>query len=418
MSVWSVSKNAVRIEGGPVIFTALVRLAHAGVACAILFGACSPKSFGTTHKPAHHPPAAAETTSDSARIDVSMSFQAAEGMLAVIEMAQPGRVEADLALALDAVLDSEPYGVAFARYADSARPPEARASREEFRAMVLAVLTGRKHATREPRVAAAERLFRRAFADPAAYRRALAQSQDEADKVLADARRIVGQWLPPKVWISARVEVMFDPGLSFGWVYERRVIGLDLMQMVDGDRTLGGESLSGLLAHELHHLGLAVALKDYAPPEGVGADFDWIAGLLYEGAASKLCNNMPTVLSGLADSSRPTMAVDPAGGEFRQPIAVWSEYMRDSAEIFQHLRDDRARLLRGERIDAAYWDTSISEKRGQGRRYYAGAEIVGVVLAAEGRSGVTALLLHPHEWLERYKQAAAKLDVPSAYRLD
>jgi len=107
-------------------------------------------------------------------------------------------------------------------------------------------------------------------------------------KHLEEAIIIAKNGLPKSIDISGvHVMLIVGLGMSGGYIYKNNIMG-DLKLIVSGD----GPNLSGLMAHESHHLGLfKIMEKTDMSKQNVSLSTKLMLSFFGEGTAIKYCNN-------------------------------------------------------------------------------------------------------------------------------
>jgi hypothetical protein len=330
--------------------------------------------------------------------------QGAEAMLEVIQAIHDREDRETVATLLDEALTLEGYQVSNQRYTSPRRSEGNRVSLPQFRRFLLSYLEDEVDTQDNRRLNIQKAFYQDAIDQPEKYRQALEVFHAiPADRYQQSLERAL-HWLPEDPGLAVRVWVLFDIGGSGGWEFEtedgRRHMGFDLTKMVDEEGHLDGEMFLATVAHEMHHAGLplrgyyeSIDAATLSDTSRLGLYTTFLESIIKEGAAQKFCSNATGKLSRRVypDESFAIMAAARVN---------WDYFMSELTNIHGHAVRQLRGILEGEITDAdqirsdlnQYWSWRAGELEGKtfmlGRRYYYGAELLGVIHEALGREAV------------------------------
>ncbi len=235
-------------------------------------------------------------------------YESAESMMKVILALHDLEGTASIEKLLDESLKFKAYQVSHDRNTSPERSKENQVTLSQFRSFMLS-LSGDKVDTRgNRRLDITLPLYQDAIKNPDKFQKALQVIKSSPSVRFQDAYKIALSWLPTEVDFKIYAWILFDIGGSGAWAFQTKDgaqnIGFNLLYMLDENGEVDQELFLGILAHEIHHLGLplssyfkAINYDNLKETSRLRLYSDYMQNFISEGMAQKFCNNAPGVVS-------------------------------------------------------------------------------------------------------------------------
>jgi hypothetical protein len=354
-----------------------------------------------------------------------LDYESAEAMMKVIQALHSQRGTSIVEKLLDEALKFKAYQVSHDRYTSPARSKENQVTRSQFRRFMLSFSGDQIDTQDNRRLIITKPLYQDAIKNPAKFQEALQVIKSIPSTRSQEAFRRALYWLPTDVDLVIHTWILFDIGGSGAWAFRSedgaQNIGFNILHMLDESGEFDQELFLGILAHEIHHLGLPLSsyfktidFERLSETSRLRWYSDYLQRFVTEGMAQKFCNNAPGVLS-------PKPYPKEAFSATQANLKDWAYFQPRLADIHNRAVQDLRRILSEETSDREkfetdyrdYWTWAAGEKEGReftlGRQYYYGSELVGVINAAFGREALLEGLMDLRKILLLYNRGIKKL---------
>jgi hypothetical protein len=352
-------------------------------------------------------------------------YKSTEAMLKVIQALHHHAEAKAVEKLLDEALKFEAYNVSHERYTNPERPKESQVTLSQFRRFMLSFSEKQVDTQDNKRLMITKSFYENAIKNPEKFQKAIRKIRLVPTSRFQDSFELALYWLPKVPELNIHVWILFDIGGSGAWAFRTEDgsdnIGFNILHMLDDKGEFDIELFLGILAHEIHHLGLplssylkAINYENLGENSRLKLYSDYMETLMTEGMAMKFCNNAPGVLSPLPYPEKAFVAT-------QLNLKDWKHFQDQLVDIHGRAIKDLRRLLSDTTVDKEkfesdydnYWTWRAGEKEGRtftlGRRYYYGAELLGVIYAALGRDAVFEGLLDLRKILLLYNEGLMKL---------
>jgi len=269
-----------------------------------------------------------------------------------------------------------------------------------------------------------EPYYRDAISNPDKYERVIYELGSLTHSDMKDVLDRALYWLPPDTYIQVRILISFDIG-GAAWAYKssegKDYIMFSVPFLFNEEGNFNKEFFLQTTAHEIHHIGFPIdAFLDkinYYNLNDTGRlklYTDFIAGMIKEGMAQKFCSNAPNRFTPAPYKGESFAAIS-------KGIENWDYYMSDFPAI-----NDSACYMLNEIVNGLVYDPDLFYQRygnywtwkaGSlenrdivlGRRYYYGAELLGVVNLALGREALYEIMSEFRKLPFLYNEALKQL---------
>ncbi|HKR63715.1 MAG TPA: DUF5700 domain-containing putative Zn-dependent protease, partial [Thermoanaerobaculia bacterium] len=265
--------------------------------------------------------------------NVDVDISACRGMYGVLKAMRDGKSRDVVTRRLDAVLDTRAYQLMFKHYNRSWRPNHL--PRDVFRRMILSLrFDDTYHAGENERADAMRPHWKSYYDNLPSYAKKLRQlERANMKKIVRDGVRYAQTWLPPGWTIPSSYLAVMPHGGSSAFAIDG-MQGYDFLQLPDDL-----PSLAGTIAHESHHLGIALE----APPslnEREKLAFRILALMVPEGTATKFVSGPPA-------GCTPALAEVPYHIYTKELEAAWNARVAEEPEMLKHLHASLESALTG-----------------------------------------------------------------------
>jgi hypothetical protein len=356
-------------------------------------------------------------------------YQSAEAMLEVIQAIHDKAGIETVEKLLDNALQMEAYQITEERYTNPNRSKKDQVTLPEYKMFILSFLEDSVDTQGNRRLGFLKDLYRDAVKNPQKYAEALKRIKAIKGSQIQEALDIALYWLPEGIEVHTSAIILFDMG-GGGWAYKtkdgRHHTAFNILVLLDENGTFDQDNFLGTLAHELHHVGIPVdsfyntitydSLNDTSR---LKLYTDFVKPMITEGLAQKFCSNAPGKFS-----PKPYLEKKFASNETAHQN--WEYFNSHLIDIHKRAMSDLTKILNGEitNPDAFntafknYWTWHAGELEGkrfvQGRRYYYGAEILGVINEGLGREALFEVIYDFRKFLPLYNKGLRELE-PEGY---
>jgi len=333
-----------------------------------------------------------------------LDYESAEAMMKVILALNDQKETAVVERLLDESMRFKAYHVSQDRYTSPERSKENQVTLSQFRRFMLS-FSGKEIDTQgNRRLVITKSSYQDAVKNPGKFLKALQVIKSIPSTRSQEAFRRALHWLPNEVSLKIHAWILFDIGGSGAWAFRTedgaKNIGFNILHMLDESGEFDQDLFLGILAHEIHHLGLplssyfkAIDYEHLSETSRLRWYSDYMQRFVMEGMAQKFCNNAPGILS-------PKPYPEEVFSATQANLKDWAYFQPQLADIHARAVLDLRQILRGETLDREkfesdygdYWTWAAGEKEGReftlGRQYYYGSELVGAINAAFGREAL------------------------------
>ncbi len=363
---------------------------------------------------------------------MNFDYASAEAMMKVIQALHDRLGIEAMGSLLDESLKLKAYQVSHDRYTSPERSKENQVTLSQFRRFMLSFSGDRIDTQGNRRLIITKPFYEDAIKNPAKFQKALQKIKSIPSTRFQESFRLALYWLPKEVELNIHAWILFDIGGSGAWAFRTedgaQNIGFNILHMLDDLGEFNQELFLGILAHEIHHLGLPLSSYfktiDYehlSETSRLRWYSDYMRLFVTEGAAQKFCNNAPGVLSPKPYPKKVFAATS-------LNLKDWAYFQQQLVDIHKRAVQDLRKILRGESFDREkfesdfrdYWTWAAGEREGReftlGRQYYYGSELLGVINAAFGREVLLEGLLDLRKIPDLYNRSIIKLRTPDFER--
>lgn len=363
------------------------------------------------------------------RSSIDFDYESAARMLEVIQAIHDGGAKDTVEVLLDRVLNLEAYSISQQRYTNPSRSKENQVTLSEYKKFILSFLSDSVDTQGNRRIGLLKDYYADAVKNPGKYAEALTKVKAIPAYEIREALEVTMHWLPEGITLNANVIILFDIG-GGAWVEEtedgRNHIAFNILLLLDEEGQFDESNFLGTLAHELHHIGIPLddyyrtIIYDSLPDTSrLRLYTDYVRSVISEGLAQKFCSNAWGRLSKKPYTEKEFAAIRMVKGN-------WEYFEAEHADIHNRFVSDIEQILYGGVDDLDefqtsimdYWTWRAGEKVGQqfalGRRYYYGAELVGVINEGLGREALFEIIYDFRKLLPLYNQALKNLK-PNEY---
>jgi hypothetical protein len=338
---------------------------------------------------------------------ITFDYQSAEAMLTVIEAIHDNAESETVEKLLDTTLKMEAYVIAGERYTRPGQSVSNQVTLEEYKKFILSFLEDSVDIQGKRRLGFMKDLYLDAIKNPAKYKKTLNNIKSIKDSEVQEAFKIASHWLPDGLDRQIKALMIFDLG-GGGWQYktidDRQVIAFNILVMLDKDGDFDKDVFLGTLAHELNHVGIPINsyyeninYTSLADTSKLKLYTDFVKSLIVEGMAQKFCTNAPNKFTGKPYPEKEFAVIE-------QGLKDWDFFTSEFVDIHERAKNDLTKIVENAVTDPAtfnsafrnYWTWNAGKLEGksfvQGRRYYYGSELLGVINEGLGREALFVVI--------------------------
>jgi len=358
---------------------------------------------------------------------VTFDISAAEALIETFEAMQQGKSEKQVDSLIDGMLALHAYVVSAERF--GSKNQISPVSLEEYKRFLKSFTTDSVSDQGNARLAMLKSRYIDAYSNLSDYKKLVNQLKAQLNGYSSGAMQLAAEWLPKNVELNVELLVMFDIG-GAAWAYKasdgKDYIMYSALFLMDDSRNFDSDMFFKNLAHELHHVGIPlnnfaseVGYDSLPPNDRLKLYIDFMYDIVKEGMAQKFCSNAPGKFTPKPYPNEIYAAI-PKG------VENWSYFISDFQAINDSVKSLLSYIVYGDPVDAGqffnryvrYWTWKAGEVEKKefalDRRYYYGAEVLGLVYAALGKEALFEIM-YDYRKLPGYFNMALRKAKPEGY---